>query len=90
MSLSATFLMGATGLVFAIWAYLMFRTLMDQRRRATQRTGSVFPGLRDALIEWGHWLRSPGRKADRRQLAAATFALVVLIALNVMLFPPGP
>jgi len=78
-----------TGSVFAIWAYLMFRTLADQRRRATQRTGQVFPGLHDALIEWGHWLRTPDRAADRRQLLIATVLLLSLSGLAAVIAPFG-
>jgi hypothetical protein len=90
MSVTEILLTGLTGVVFALWTYLMFRTLMDQRRRATRRTGAVFPGLRDALIEWGHWLRSPDHARDRGQLAAATLTLILLIALNALIVPGGP
>ncbi|MGJ8615400.1 MAG: hypothetical protein ACSHWS_01080 [Sulfitobacter sp.] len=80
-----TILLALTGIIFAIWTYLMFRTLMDQRHRAVMRTGQPFPSLRDALIEWRHWLTSSDRARNRWQLLIATLGLFVLIALNALL-----
>jgi hypothetical protein len=80
-------LLAVTGIVFAIWTYLAFRTVMDQRRRAAMRTGQVFPSLRDALLEWGHWLSAPERARDRRQVLIVSLILFALIALNALFLP---
>ncbi len=85
MSFTGTLLLGLTGLIFAIRTYLMFRTLMDQRRRAALRTRQMFPGLRDALLEWHYWLTAPERGRDRWQLLIVTLILFALIALNALL-----
>lgn len=85
MSLFHTILLPLISLTFAVWAFLMFRTLFDQRRRAVKRTGRQFPGPIDTLAEWRHWLTTPERARDRKQLLAATLVLFTLIGLTAFI-----
>lgn len=78
-------LLGLQGLVFALWAFLMFRALFRLRRRAVLRSGRTFPGVRDALEGYAAFLREPDFRTDRRVLGAVTLLLFALIALNVQL-----
>ena len=83
MTPAQTAILAVTAAVFAVWAYLLFRTVTDQRRRATRRTGQVFPDLRAALEEWRHWLTAPDRARDRRQVLTVTLVLLALLGLNL-------
>ena len=85
-----TVLLPLTSLAFAIWAFLMFRTLFAQRRRSGSRTGRMFPSLGDTLREWRHWLTAPDHKRDRWLLLIVTLVLFALIALNATQFPAQP
>jgi hypothetical protein len=78
-------LLGVQGLVFALWAVLMFHILFRLRRRAVQRTGKFIPGVGDTFEGWGAFLRLPEFRALRRLLGAVTLLLFALIALNVVL-----
>ncbi|MEW9918359.1 hypothetical protein AB2B41_01990 [Marimonas sp. MJW-29] len=75
-----------SAIVFAMWAFSMFRTLFAMRRRASERTGKALPGPIDTLTEWGIWLRDPAYRSERRQLLfmmAAIIALSVLVSINL-------
>ncbi|MGC1498240.1 MAG: hypothetical protein WA790_20715 [Sulfitobacter sp.] len=80
-------LLTLTSLTFAIWTFLMFRTLFAQRRRSVARTGRSFPTLGDTLLEWRHWLTAPEHARDRWQLLITTLVLFALIALNATQLP---
>ena len=83
-------LLGLQGVVFLIWAGLMFRALFRLRARAVQRSGRTFPGLLDTLEGYGAFLTLPEFRRDRRLLGAATLALFAMIAVNVAMAPPPP
>lgn len=69
------------GIVFAMWAFSMFRTLFAMRRRAVERTGKSMPGTADTLREWGIWLRDPAFRQERRQILFMTLCVFALTAL---------
>jgi hypothetical protein len=69
------------GLVFALWAFLMFRSLFRLRARAARETGSAFPGPFATLRAVGDWLRDPATKSDRMTLLAVTLVLFAIIAI---------
>ena len=71
--------------VFALWAFLMFRALFRLRRRAVLRSGRAFPGLGDTLEGYAAFLRDPEFRTDRRVLGAVTLLMFALIALNAYL-----
>ncbi len=68
------------GIVFAVWAFLMFRTLFRLRARAVRETGASFPGPVSTLKYFGLFLRAPEYRRDRRLLLAVTLLLFALIA----------
>ena len=70
-----------TAIVFAMWAFSMFRTLFAMQRRAVARTGKTLPGPIDTLAEWGIWLRDPALGRERRQLLFQTIAMIALTTL---------
>ena len=74
--------------VFAVWAWLAWRSLFRLRARAVGRTGSAFPGLSATLEAFGAWLREPQFAQDRRQLAQATAMLAVVMVINRMMWVP--
>lgn len=67
------------GVLFLIWAVLMFVTLFQLRRRAVARTQNAMPGPITALKEWRIWLTSPEDKAARLRLGAVTLAMFAWI-----------
>ena len=67
-----------TIVVFAMWAFSMFRLIFAVRARAVARTGKAWPGPRDTLQEWRNWLRDPAFKQERRQALAMTAAVLLL------------
>ena len=79
-----------SGLAFAMWAFLMLRTLFAMRCRAVARTGKTWPGPIDTLQEWGIWLRDPAFKQDRRQLLFLTLAVLLLSFLSSLSASPNP
>jgi hypothetical protein len=70
------------GLVFLVWAGMMFSTLFTLRARAETRTGRALSGPRVFLQELGVWLRSPEDKSSRRTLFFLTFVLLVMSVQN--------
>lgn len=75
-----------TAIVFAMWAFSMFRTLFALQRRAALRTGRSFPGPVDTLTEWGIWLRDPAFQTERRQLLFQTIGMIslaILVSFNL-------
>ncbi len=82
-----TALLAVQAAVFALWAFLMFRTLFRLRRRAVARSGRSVPGVGDTLEGWTAFLRLPDYRADRRLLAGVTLLMFALIALHIWLVP---
>ena len=74
-------LLAVQGIVFALWGFLMFRTLFRLRARAVARSGQAFPGLGATLESFGAFLTDPVFARDRRLLGAVTLAMFALIAL---------
>ena len=70
--------------VFAIWAYLMFRTLFLLARRARQESGALFPGVGAALTQWRVWLTSDEGKSRRRRLSVMTLLVLLTNALSLL------
>lgn len=69
------------GLVFAVWAFLLFSVLFKLRARAEKETGKPFPGPGTALRQWGKWFRAP---EDRRERNTLLFLTLVLLAMTAM------
>jgi len=80
MSLLPALLNAFIVLALAVWAYLVFTTVMDQRREAARRSGQAFAGLREGTGAWLHWLRAPETRGARWRLASATLLLLALLA----------
>ncbi len=80
-----TALLGLQAVVFAIWTFLMFRTLFRLRARAVRRSGRMFPGVIDTLEGYRALVLLPEYRSDRRLLLAATLTLFALILLGVWL-----
>ncbi len=73
------------GLVFLVWAVMMFSTLFTLRARAAEKTGQAISGPGSFAKEIGHWLRSPEDKSTRRTLFFLTFVLVVMTVQNALM-----
>jgi hypothetical protein len=77
------------GIVFAIWAYWMFRCLFLLRRAAIAETGRGYPGLRATLRQFGLFARSDLHQADRRVLVVLTLVLLGLTLAFALLASPS-
>ena len=68
----------AQGIVFLMWAGLVFRTLFSLMGRAQAASGRPVPGP----LSWGpvvrDWLRDPAARRERRNLLGATAAVLAL------------
>lgn len=80
--------LAAQAAVFALWAWLAWRSLFRLRARAVERSGRAFPGLGATLEAFGAWLRDPVFARERRQLGLATLVLFALMLVNRMLWVP--
>ncbi len=76
------------GIAFALWTFVMFRTLFAMRRRVVARTGKSIPGPMDTLREWGFWLRDPVYRSERFRLLTLTLAVFVLAYLTSVFSAP--
>lgn len=75
-------LLAVQGVVFAVWAFLAFRTLFRLRARAVAASGQMFPGLSATLAAFAGFWRDPEHGVDRRAMGWSTAAMVAMIALN--------
>ncbi len=80
--------LGLQGAFFVAWAFVMFRTLFAQKRRATERTGKTLPGPIETLREWGIWWRNPDRSIERNLLVGLTICLIMIILTTPMRLSP--
>jgi len=71
-------------IVFAVWAFFMFRTLFLLARRARQNSGATFPGVGAALTQWRIWLTSKEDKTRRRRLGLLTFFVLLTNVLSAL------
>lgn len=76
------------GLVFIVWAFMMYRTLFLFRRRAAEETGQAFPSTGQFLKQAGRWLRSPEDRSERNTLFFLTAVLIVMTLSSALLAPP--
>ncbi|MEM8578441.1 MAG: hypothetical protein AAGF60_11350 [Pseudomonadota bacterium] len=76
MSAPAVIFLTLQALLFAAWTFMVARTLLRLRRRAVAQSGVTFPGPRASLTVFGHFLRSPEDKQERRGLLAITAVLI--------------
>lgn len=71
-------------LVFAAWAFMMYRMLFTLRSRDADQNGGPFPSTGGFIAQLKFWLKSDEDKQDRKTLFFLTFVLVAMIAMNVM------
>lgn len=71
-------------LVFAAWAYMMYRMLFTLRGRDADEGGGMFPSTGGFMAQLKYWLGSDEDKQDRKTLFFLTFVLAAMIAMNVM------
>jgi len=87
MSAGNIALLGLQGIVFAAWAWLVFRTLF--RLYAMAREGSVMPGPSRAVRIFRTFATAPAHARDRRRLVVLTCALFAVSVLGTALRFPG-
>ena len=83
MTTGTLILLTLQGVIFAVWAGLMFRTLFLLARRARQDTGSAIVGPAQALKQWRRWLTAPDDRSARRLLGLVT---ALMLCLNIAFF----
>ena len=82
MSSVSLILLTLQGILFAFWAYLMFRTLFRLRKRGVEKSGSFNPGPLTMLGEFRNFLTLPEDRVDRNRLGLVTLLLFGIIALS--------
>lgn len=82
MSAARILWLAVSGVVFAAWAVLAFRTLFELRRRGEARTGRALNGPGTFVAAARDWGRDPAARPGRRALAALTLALIALSLLG--------
>lgn len=78
-------LLAVQGTVFALWTFLMFRTLFRLRRRAIAGGAGPMPGLTPTLAVWRQFLSFPAHRSERWLLGAVTLLLLALSGLHAIL-----
>ena len=73
------------GLVFLLWAYLMFRALFCILGRHRAATGKQWVGPIEVFSVYGAYLRDPTTWPERRRLFIVTAILLALIVLSPVL-----
>jgi len=77
-------LLAVQGAVFALWCFLMFRTLFRLRRHAIAKGAGPIPGVIPTLGAWRDFLTLPRFRGARRLLGAVTLLLLALSALHAL------
>jgi heme/copper-type cytochrome/quinol oxidase subunit 3 len=72
------------GLVFVVWAFMLFSVLFKLRTRAEKETGKPWPGPITALRQWGKWFRAPEDRRERNTLLFLTFVLLAMAATTAL------
>lgn len=85
MSTGTSILLALQGLIFAVWAFLLFRTIFLLAHRARQKTGQAFSGPFATLSQWRNWLTCNEDRTARRRLGIITVALFCMSAINAAL-----
>lgn len=75
MTTGTLILLSLQGLLFAVWGFLMFRTLFLLKRRARRDTGAALPGPLSALAQWRIFLTSREDRKARLLLGLVTLLL---------------
>ncbi|GHF66649.1 hypothetical protein [Seohaeicola zhoushanensis] len=76
MSATRILMLALGAVIFAAWAYNMFRVLFLLRKRAEAESGRPFPGPGQALRQWGRFFRGPEDKPLRQRLTGLTMGLL--------------
>ena len=80
MSGFAIILLVLQGVLFILWAFLMFRALFGIRRRHSEATGQMWVGPIAAFGVYGAYLKDPAHTPEKRRI------LLVLCLLFAVTF----
>ncbi|MBL4915748.1 hypothetical protein [Szabonella alba] len=72
--------LGLQSVVFALWAFWMFRCLFRLRARVVAQTGSALPGPVASLRGFRDFMTLPEFTRDRRVLGLLTLVMFATIA----------
>jgi hypothetical protein len=84
MSTGAIIRLVLQALVFAAWAFMMYRTLFTFRSRDADQNGGPFPSTGGFIAQAKYWLKSDEDKSDRKTLFFLTFVLIAMNLTNVL------
>lgn len=92
MSVPQIIWLGLSSLIFALWAYLMFRTLFRLLRGAlanAAKRGAAWPNAREQLGQFATFATAPEYRRTRWQLFGLTVALLSVQLTGQTLWPLG-
>ena len=91
MTTGAIIFLGLQGLLFAVWAFLMFRALFGLARRslATARGQGFFGWFSHSLRQFFGYFTDPGVAGERHVLYLFTAAVVAMTVGSVFVVGPG-
>lgn len=84
---------GASAMLFILWAWLLFRGLFQLSRHARHIAGAIVRGIPPARVRiarLANALHNPDHRRHGLQLVALTVALLTLNALGLVIWPTGP
>lgn len=84
MSTGGTIRLALQGIVFLLWAAMMFRALYVVNQRSNDARGSNMPSTGGFITQLGHWLRSDEDKNERKTLFFLTFVMVAMNVTNAL------
>lgn len=81
MSPARILLLGLVGVVFAVWAFLAFRSLFRLAGLLRERSGKMIPGVAETLSAPRIFLTDHLFRQDRKYLGLMTLLMLVLTAV---------
>lgn len=69
-------------LVFAAWAYMVYRTVTTLREREEAAGKGGGGGM---VAQFKAWLKNEGDQQDRKTVFFLTFVLAAMLAMNILL-----
>ncbi|ABD56940.1 hypothetical protein [Jannaschia sp. CCS1] len=84
MTTGGTIRLVLQGLVFLLWAAMMFRMLFTVTQRSRDNGGPDIPTVGGFTGQLSHWLRSEEDKSERKTLFFLTFVLIAMSLTNAL------
>lgn len=87
MSFPVVLILAVQGLVFAAWAFFMFRAMFGILRRHLRKTGQYWIGPVAVFSVYGQYLKDPAFRREKMTILVLTLALFAVTFLFIAVQP---